>query len=260
MAICWRRPTDPVGPAVSIAGVASFGTSSGSPTGRMNRMYQVVNNLSHQAGAHALRAGVDFLLQRRQDHVSALESRRVHVLVARDLPHGHLQQRRLHADLRRECRPADERQRRPVRAGRMEGELDADAQRRPALRPAVPRDDQHRHEQHLAARRVCVDAVRGEEHHRARQRRTLLRPRTAARGRQRAALGREHDRPRQSPSNRGEPVADAGRCAGVPEHPQRRRSDRDARQPDDDGSRTWRTRIRRRQASRSNGSWAIGIP
>ena len=25
-------------------------------------MFQVVNNLSHQAGAHALRAGVDFLL------------------------------------------------------------------------------------------------------------------------------------------------------------------------------------------------------
>ena len=54
-------PTDPIGPAVSIAGVASFGTSSGSPTGRLNKMYQVVNNLSHQAGAHALRAGVDFL-------------------------------------------------------------------------------------------------------------------------------------------------------------------------------------------------------
>jgi hypothetical protein len=54
-------PTDPVGPAVSIAGVASFGTLSGSPTGRLNKMYQVVNNLSHQAGAHALRAGVDFL-------------------------------------------------------------------------------------------------------------------------------------------------------------------------------------------------------
>ena len=27
----------------------------------MNKMYQVVNNLSHQAGAHALRAGVDFV-------------------------------------------------------------------------------------------------------------------------------------------------------------------------------------------------------
>ena len=54
-------PTDPIGPAVSIAGVASFGRLSNSPTGRINRMYQIVNNLSHQRGAHALRAGVDLL-------------------------------------------------------------------------------------------------------------------------------------------------------------------------------------------------------
>jgi len=54
-------PTDLIGPAVSIAGVASFGTASGSPTRRLNKMYQLVNNLSHQAGAHALRAGVDFI-------------------------------------------------------------------------------------------------------------------------------------------------------------------------------------------------------
>ena len=54
-------PSDLIGPAVSIAGVASFGTSSSSPTGRLNKMFQIVNNLSHQAGAHALRAGVDFL-------------------------------------------------------------------------------------------------------------------------------------------------------------------------------------------------------
>jgi carboxypeptidase family protein len=54
-------PTDPVGPAVSIAGVASFGTLSGSPTRRVNTLYEVVDNLSHQAGAHALRAGVDIL-------------------------------------------------------------------------------------------------------------------------------------------------------------------------------------------------------
>jgi hypothetical protein len=54
-------PTDVIGPAVSIAGVASFGTSSGSPTHRRNTLYQVVNTLSHQAGAHALRAGVDVL-------------------------------------------------------------------------------------------------------------------------------------------------------------------------------------------------------
>jgi hypothetical protein len=54
-------PTDPTGPAVSIAGVAAFGTLSGSPTRRVNRMVQVVDNISHQAGGHALRAGVDFL-------------------------------------------------------------------------------------------------------------------------------------------------------------------------------------------------------
>jgi hypothetical protein len=54
-------PADALGPAVSIAGVASFGTSSSSPTGRTNRLFQVVNNVSFAAGAHALRAGVDFL-------------------------------------------------------------------------------------------------------------------------------------------------------------------------------------------------------
>jgi hypothetical protein len=54
-------PTDPIGPAVSIAGVASFGTLSSSPTGRRNKMFQVVNNLSHQAGAHALKTGIDVL-------------------------------------------------------------------------------------------------------------------------------------------------------------------------------------------------------
>jgi hypothetical protein len=52
-------PSDAVGPAVSIAGVASFGTLSGNPRGRRNKMFQVVNNLSRQTGAHALRAGVD---------------------------------------------------------------------------------------------------------------------------------------------------------------------------------------------------------
>ena len=54
-------PTDAIGPAVSIAGIASFGTLSFSPTRRVNTMYQIVDNLSHQAGAHALRVGVDVL-------------------------------------------------------------------------------------------------------------------------------------------------------------------------------------------------------
>jgi hypothetical protein len=53
--------TSQFGPTVSIAGVASFGPFTNSPAGRLNKLYQVVNNLSHQSGAHALRAGVDFL-------------------------------------------------------------------------------------------------------------------------------------------------------------------------------------------------------
>jgi hypothetical protein len=54
-------PTDAIGPAVSIAGVATFGTLSSSPTARVNTLYEIVDNLSHQAGAHALRAGIDLL-------------------------------------------------------------------------------------------------------------------------------------------------------------------------------------------------------
>jgi len=54
-------PNDAIGPAVSISGVASFGTLSGSPTGRLDRLSEIVDNLSHQKGPHALRAGLDFL-------------------------------------------------------------------------------------------------------------------------------------------------------------------------------------------------------
>jgi hypothetical protein len=52
---------DLTGPAVSISGVATFGTLSSSPQGRLNHLYEIVDNLSHQAGAHSLRVGVDFL-------------------------------------------------------------------------------------------------------------------------------------------------------------------------------------------------------
>jgi hypothetical protein len=54
-------PNDPIGPAVSISGIASFGTLSVSPQGRVNNLFELVDNLSHQAGAHSLRAGADFL-------------------------------------------------------------------------------------------------------------------------------------------------------------------------------------------------------
>jgi hypothetical protein len=54
-------PADPLGPAVSISGIATFGTLSGSPTARRNNLYEVADNFSHQSGAHAFRAGLDFL-------------------------------------------------------------------------------------------------------------------------------------------------------------------------------------------------------
>ncbi|HKT79480.1 MAG TPA: TonB-dependent receptor [Vicinamibacterales bacterium] len=53
--------SDLVGPQVSIAGVATFGTLSSSPQTRLNKMFQVVDNLTHQAGEHSFKTGVDFL-------------------------------------------------------------------------------------------------------------------------------------------------------------------------------------------------------
>jgi hypothetical protein len=55
------QPNDLAGPSVSISGVASFGRLSFSPTGRSNRLYELVDNVSYSAGEHALRVGVDFL-------------------------------------------------------------------------------------------------------------------------------------------------------------------------------------------------------
>jgi hypothetical protein len=54
-------PSDPIGPAVSIAGVATFGTLSVSPTARQNTLVETAGSVSRQAGAHAVRAGVSVL-------------------------------------------------------------------------------------------------------------------------------------------------------------------------------------------------------
>ncbi|MEQ1884951.1 MAG: TonB-dependent receptor [Bryobacteraceae bacterium] len=55
------QPTDLLGPSVSISGVASFGRLAGSPTGRVNNLYELVDNVSYRVGTHALKAGVGFL-------------------------------------------------------------------------------------------------------------------------------------------------------------------------------------------------------
>jgi hypothetical protein len=54
-------PNDDVGPTVAIAGVATFGRFSSSPTARKNVMGEAVDNVVLQRGVHALKAGTDFL-------------------------------------------------------------------------------------------------------------------------------------------------------------------------------------------------------
>ena len=55
---------DEVGPAVSISGVANFGTATSSPTARDIDQLEVVENLSHQRGVHSAKTGLDFLYNR----------------------------------------------------------------------------------------------------------------------------------------------------------------------------------------------------
>ena len=150
-------PTDAIGPAVSIAGVASFGTLSGSPTRRLNTMYQVVNTLSHQAGAHALRAGVDFVFN--DDTITYPRSFRGNYAFSSlaELSRGQLQ--RLHPDVRRPGGVADQSEHRDVCTGRVASRIEPDAEPWPSLRPAIPGADQHRYQQRVAEGRVRVVAV-----------------------------------------------------------------------------------------------------
>ena len=55
---------DEIGPAINIAGVANFGTSTTSPTARDLDTFELVDNVSTRRGTHAFKAGVDFLLDR----------------------------------------------------------------------------------------------------------------------------------------------------------------------------------------------------
>lgn len=55
---------DEVGPAVNIGGVASFGTATFSPLARDINLFEVVDNVSTQRGAHSLKFGGDFLYNR----------------------------------------------------------------------------------------------------------------------------------------------------------------------------------------------------
>ena len=57
---------DEEGPAINISGVASFGTATFSPTARALDVYEVVNTTTTRRGAHSVKGGADFLLNRVQ--------------------------------------------------------------------------------------------------------------------------------------------------------------------------------------------------
>ena len=55
---------DSTGPALNISGAANLGTATFSPTARDLDTYEVVDNISTQRGAHSLKVGANFLLDR----------------------------------------------------------------------------------------------------------------------------------------------------------------------------------------------------
>jgi hypothetical protein len=55
---------DIVGPAVGISGVANFGTATSSPLARDINLFEAVDNVSTQRGAHSPKVGVDVLYNR----------------------------------------------------------------------------------------------------------------------------------------------------------------------------------------------------
>jgi hypothetical protein len=57
-------PNDLVGPAITISGVANLGTATSSPTGRDLDLYELVDTLITERGAHSLKFGADFLYNR----------------------------------------------------------------------------------------------------------------------------------------------------------------------------------------------------
>jgi Carboxypeptidase regulatory-like domain/TonB dependent receptor len=54
-------PNDQAGPVITISGIATLGRSVSSPTGRLNHLYEVVDNVVMERGPHTFKTGVDFL-------------------------------------------------------------------------------------------------------------------------------------------------------------------------------------------------------
>jgi hypothetical protein len=247
-------PERSIGPAVAIAGVAAFGTASGSRRPASIRTYQVVNNFFAARRRPFVRAGCRFPLQRRRHHLPAVArgsytfssmanflsgtynnagfaqtfgdtsvtqtnpNLGMYVQDEWKAPIGH-PERRLRYDLQF---------------------LETIATDTNNVSPRIgfawtPRRSQ----------RTVVRGSAGLFYDRVRCARSPTRCcRPATRPMRRAAPVRRH------------PVADAGGRAGVPEHPAGGDSAGHTAEPDDHGSRPARTPIHSRSAPRSSSSSA----
>ena len=250
--------TDPIGPSVSIVGVASFGTLSGSPTRRLNHLYQLVDNLSHQAGAHALRAGVDFVFN--DDTITFPRSVR-----------GSYSFSSLANFLTGNYSGFTQTFGNPV-VSQENPNMGIYAQDEWRVRPGLTLnlglrydlqflDTMETDTNNVSPRvGVRVVAVRIAATGDPRQCRSLLRPGPPACGCERDLVGWELDRPERSASaRRVGPDPDAGWCASIPEHSPGTDSDDHARRFHDDGPDMCRTRIQSRPAWRSSACSAAAV-
>ena len=200
-------------------------------------MYQVVNNLSHQAGAHAFRVGVDVLYN--DDEVTYPRSARgayTFSSLANFLSGAYN-----NAGFTQTFGASAVSQTNPNVGmyAQDEWKITPRVTLNAGLRYDLQFVDAIETDTNNISPRVGrrVGAVRGAPHDRARQRRPLLRSRAAARGRQRAAVRQQHDGSREPASDQRQPVADAGGRAGVSERARRSGAAvRHAAESDDDGS------------------------
>ena len=224
-------------------------------------MYQVVNNLSHQAGAHALRVGVDFLYN--DDTITYPRSVRgsyTFSSLANFLAGVYN-----NAGFTQTFGTTVVSQTNPNVGVYAQDEWKvssaADAERRAALRPAVPAKRSTR--TRTTSRRAWASpgrrSIRGAPWCAAAPGSSTIACRFAP---SRTRCCRPGTRPTSVSLRQIErqPVPDAGRSARVSEHPERRRAVGHAGQPDDDGSQTCRTPIPVRRASRSSSSSASAAP
>ena len=209
-------PTDPVGPAVSIAGVATFGTLSGSPDpARQHALSRSSTTCRTRPArtrcAPASTSSTTTTRSPTRDRFAAptrSARSRTSWPASTTTP----------ASPRRSARPSC---RRPIRTSASTRRTSGRSIPSLTLNAGLRYDLQYlqtiRTDRNNLSPRVgfAWSPLRLAADDRPRQRRAVLRSRAAARARQRAAVGEQHERRREPAPEQHQPVAGAGRRAGV---------------------------------------------